>query len=200
MVKAICFDLDGVYFTESSFKNFAQDMSVNSDYDTAVQILKKSPEMASFKKGEMTEIEYWDFARKELKLDYSNEQIFELLRSSYEVNERVVEVVNKVRAMGYKTCICSNNFETRIREVDSKFDFLKNFDVKVFSYLVGSTKPSEEIFKYLVGAASVDPSELVYSDDSSEAVDTAKKIGINALYYEDFDGFIKYLNDLGVKI
>lgn len=200
MVKAICFDLDGVYFTEDSFKRFAQAMSVNTDYDTAVQILKKSTEMASFKKGEMSEEAYWDFARRELKLDYSNEKIFELLRGSYEVNERVVEVVKKVRELGYKTCICSNNFETRIREIDSKFDFLKNFDVKVFSYLVGCIKPSEEIFKYLVGAASVDPSEIVYSDDSSEAVETARKIGINALHYEDFDGFIKYLNELGVNI
>ncbi|WKZ30949.1 MAG: hypothetical protein QY318_03840 [Candidatus Dojkabacteria bacterium] len=41
MIKAICFDLDGVYFTPDSFKRFVEAMSVNSTIERAEFVLNE---------------------------------------------------------------------------------------------------------------------------------------------------------------
>ena len=149
MIKAVTFDLDGVYFTPQSFKNFRANLAMNvTDEDKANWVLYKSPEMFNFKMGKMDEDDYWNFARRELGIETSNDEIFKLLRDSYEVNPEVRDYISEVRARGLKTCICSNNFVTRIRELDTKFNFLKDFDIKVFSYKVGVMKPEKGILKH----------------------------------------------------
>ncbi len=122
------------------------------------------------------------------------------MKSSYEINDGVRDYVIKVRNAGYKTYICSNNFETRIRELDNKFDFLSLFDVHVFSYEVGYMKPAKEIFETLVKKSGVRPEEIVYSDDDETKMQGAKELGINTFLYTDFDSFVKHLEVLGVKV
>ena len=187
-MKAVTFDLDGVYFTPQSFKNFKANLpkKVMDEYKLN-WVLYKSPEMLNFKMGKMEENEYWDFVRKELGVELNNSEIFKLLRDSYEVNPEVKEYVNEVKAKGLKTCICSNNFVTRIRELNSKFDFLKDFDVKVLSYEVGIMKPEKGIFEVLIKQSGVKPEEIVYADDDESKLQGAIDLGINAFVYEGFE-------------
>jgi len=88
-------------------------------------VLYKSEKMLSFKRGEITENEYWDFVRKELNINLSNNELFNILRDSYETNGKIVDIVRLLKKKGYKTCICSNNFETRIRELNKSLIFSK---------------------------------------------------------------------------
>ena|SRR3989344_1042406 len=197
MMKAVTFDLDGVYFTPQSFKNFKANLpkKVMDEYKLN-WVLYKSPEMLNFKMGKMEENEYWDFVRKELGVELNNSEIFKLLRDSYEVNPEVKEYVNEVKAKGLKTCICSNNFVTRIRELNSKFDFLKDFDVKVLSYEVGIMKPEKGIFEVLIKQSGVKPEEIVYADDDESKLQGAIDLGINAFVYEGFEKFKEKVNTL----
>mgnify|MGYP001559716675 CR=1 FL=1 len=197
MIKAVTFDLDGVYFTPQSFKNFKANLPKKVTNEEKVNwVLYKSPEMLNFKMGKMTEEDYWNFVRKELRIEASNGEIFELLRNSYEVNQEVKDYVREVKAKGLKTCICSNNFVTRIRELDEKFDFLKDFDVKVFSYEVRIMKPDKGIFEALIKQAGVKPEEILYADDDVSKLKGAIDLGINAFVYEGFEKFKKEVNTL----
>mgnify|MGYP001604270730 FL=1 len=188
MVKAITFDLDGVYFTAESFSRFVNKFP---DPGKAMQTLKKSQEMANFKLGKTTENDYWDYVRKELGAPYSNEEIFSMLRDSYETNPLVREFLLEIRSRGIKTCICTNNFVTRIRELDQKFDFLKDFDVKVISCEIGVAKPGTEIFEELVRQAGCEAGEIIYADDNEGSYKSALGVGIKAFLYTDFEDFKK---------
>lgn len=197
-IKAICFDLDGVYFTPESFQKFKRTISNGVDEEIVNNVLYKSNEMLSFKKGLITENEYWNFVRRELKIDLKNEQLFEILKDSYETNLQIVDLVRTVRKKGYKTCICSNNFETRIRELNKKFDFLKDFDVHIFSYKTGVMKPDKGIFEALIRESHVDANQIVYSDDSPEKLLGANELGIHTFVFETVDGFVNQLRDFNV--
>ncbi|HSX39743.1 MAG TPA: HAD family phosphatase, partial [Candidatus Saccharimonadales bacterium] len=200
-IKAICFDLDGVYFTPQSFQDFKKALpKEKNDEDTVNYVLYKSPEMLNFKLGKMEEEDYWKYATWALGINATYDQIYKLLRDSYQVNQEVVDYVQKVRAAGFKTCICSNNFVTRIRELNNKFGFLDLFDVQVFSYKVGYIKPDKRIFEELVSAAEVAPEEIVYSDDDEQKMDGAKELGINTFVYTNFEDFKKNLESLGVSV
>lgn len=199
MIKAICFDLDGVYFTAESFKRFKANLpKTETDEEKINFVLYKSDEMAKFKKGEISEEDFWDFARRELGIKVDNEEIFECLRDSYVVNPDVKKYVEEIREKGYMSCVCSNNFETRIRELNKKFDFLKDFDFAVFSYEEGVMKPDKKIFESLVAKSGVQANEIVYSDDESSRLQGAIELGIQAFVYENFKQFRKKLSEFGV--
>ena len=81
-------------------------------------------EMKSFKMGNMSEDEYRERAKWELELSCSHEEIYKILRESYEINEKVEQLAKTLKEKWYKIGVCSNNFPTRIRELNKKFNFL----------------------------------------------------------------------------
>lgn len=197
MIKAITFDLDGVYFTEDSFKNFKSNFPKNTtDQNLVDHVLAKSDEMMNFKRGILTETQYWDFVNQSFGQSLSLDVITNLLMDSYSVNQNVVDYVKKVRSEGIKTCICTNNFPTRINALNKKFNFLSDFDVQVFSYEVGSVKPDLKIFQTLIEISGVFPEEIFYADDKEANVEAAKSLGINAIVFTNFEDFVKSLTQL----
>ncbi|OGC48166.1 hypothetical protein A3A69_01235 [candidate division WWE3 bacterium RIFCSPLOWO2_01_FULL_37_15] len=201
MIKAICFDLDGVYFTSDSFKNFKKHLPKEvNDEEKISYVLAKSDEMIRFKRGEMSEEEYWEYATMELKIKTDLDGICDCLRESYDINHEVADYVTKVQKAGYKTCICSNNFITRVRELDNEWGFLDIFDIKVFSYEVGFMKPAREIYQVLITKTGANPNEIVYADDDENKMTGAKDLGINTFIYTNFNDFKNKLASLGVYI
>jgi len=200
MIKAICFDMDGVYFTKGSFLKFKAIIGKNSTEEKTDFVLYKSEQILNFKKGLITENEFWDYVRQELNITLTNEEISKALSDSYTIDQDVAEVVRKIKSLGYKTCICSNNFETRIRELNKKFNFLKDFDTHIFSYKVGATKPDRKIFEELVKQSGVNPDEIIFSDDSPEKLQGARDLGINVFVYENFPQFLGVLKTYNIKL
>ena len=96
-IKAVCFDLDGVYFTPESFQRFKKAISNGVDEDVVNHVLYKSNQMLSFKSGTISENEYWNFVRKELNINFTNEELFNTLQDSYETNTQIVDIVRLVR-------------------------------------------------------------------------------------------------------
>lgn len=185
MIKAICFDLDGVYFTEHGKKAFHKALvELCGDEEKVGHVLYRSPEMREFVTGKLSEDRLWSFARSYLNLNLSDKEFEDLWAKEYEIDKEVRNAVLKAKENGYLTCVCSNNNVVRIRALEERFNFLNDFDVKIFSYEVGFVKPSKEIFQALVNKTGVKPEELVYSDDKEERLDGAKELGINAFVYE----------------
>lgn len=201
MIKAITFDLDGVYFVKGkeSFIKALGDLGVSED--EAKRVFLKSDEMNElYKRGKMTDEEYWTWAAKEWGLDKSPEELVDLLMVGYEVDEGVVSIVKKVREQGYKTLVCSNNFPARIEGLNKRFGFLDNFDVVVLSYEVGATKPASIIFEELIEKSGVKADEIVYADDQEVKLQGAKDLGVHTFVFEDFNQFTDQLRGLGVEI
>ena len=201
MIRAVTFDLDGVYFTEASFQTFKRNLPKTITEQKIVNhVLFKSDQILQFKKGELSENQYWDYVRLSLGCTLTNPQIFQLLAASYEVDSDVVASVKKARSLGLKTCICTNNFPTRINSLNTKFNFLADFDIQVFSYEVGATKPDPKIFQALITQSGCLPQEIFYADDKEPNVLTAQSLGLNAVIYRDFPQFLVALSSLGVNL
>lgn len=200
MVKAICFDLDGVYFTKKGMELFQETLvrlgASREDVHTA---LYTSPEVMSVKKGEMQGRDFVAYINSFLHISLSKEEFMNYLSQGYEINSEINDYVLLLRKKGYKTCICSNNYELRVNALDEKFGFLKDFDYKVFSYQTGYLKPDVLMFQELVRTTRLRPQEIAYSDDNYEKLTGALALGINTFVYQDFEQFCDELKKLGVR-
>ena len=151
MIKAITFDLDGVYFVNGKSNFIANIVKLGVSESEAKRVFLESDEMNhQYKEGKMNDEEYWTWASKEWKLDKTPKELIDLLISGYEIDQNVVETVKKVRANGYKTLICTNNFPARINGLQERFKFLDDFDAKAVSYEIGSSKPDSKIYQRLI--------------------------------------------------
>jgi HAD superfamily hydrolase (TIGR01509 family) len=200
MIRAITFDLDGVYFINGK-TNFVKNLAILgvSEKDVSEVFFKSDKMNCEYKSGMISDKEYWSWALEEWGLNISVEAIIELLIDGYETNEQVVDVVKNVRRRGYKTLVCTNNFPARINGLEQKFGFLDKFDATAISYEIGETKPSVEIFEELINRSGVEASEIVFADDDESKLSGARALGIQTFIYTGFDSFLDSLRSLGVE-
>lgn len=201
MIKAICFDLDGVYFTKRGMEAFQEKLvSLGASKEDVFYALYKSNEMMALKKGDMQGRDFVAYFNSFLHLSLSKEEFMYYLADGYEVNIDIRAFILALRKKGYKTCVCSNNYELRVNALEEKFFFLKDFDYKIFSYQTKHMKPDVLMFQELVRATRLRPEEIAYSDDNYEKLTGALALGINTFVYQDFEQFKEELKKLGVRV
>lgn len=200
MIRAITFDLDGVYFVNGK-ENFVRNLvRLGVPEAEVARVYFDSDEMnGRYKAGTLSDAEYWSWALREWKLDRSVAEITALLIAGYEAKEPVRRFVRRVRAKGYRTLICSNNFPARIDGLQARFGFLQDFDAATLSYEIGATKPSVEIFRDLVTRSGVAAAEIVFADDNADKLAGARALGIRTFVYTGFAEFRATLARLGVE-
>lgn len=206
VIKAICFDLDGMVFEkihDKFVKNLALRLKKDEDYIRNILFVEAYNEgdYNSLRKGliKFNKYFYW-FKNKVNEENLTEDDYRNILHKDYRINKDIIKKIKKLKKLGYKTMICSNNYEFNISGLESKFDFLKYFDTKVFSYEVGFLKPDKRIFQELVKRSGVNPEEILYSDDCEEKLVGAKEIGIQTFVFRDFDQFMAELRNRGVNI
>lgn len=202
MIKAVTFDLDGVYFLNGK-ENFIKNLGIKYGIseDEGKRVFLKSDEMNKlYKTGQWSDEQFWKWAVSEWKINEGWQGIVDLLIEGYEVNDQVVEVVKKVRDNGYKTLICTSNFPARINGLNKRFGFLSNFDAWALSYEVGVNKPDKQLYQALVNKTGVEAKEITLADDYEPSVVAAKEVGISAFVYENFGQFCGELKKMGVEV
>lgn len=201
-IKAICFDLDGVYFTPRGKQSFLEALvnEFGGEAEKVSFMMTKSDAMRELVTGKSQPADFWQALRTATGIAAGDDELTVRWIRDYEIDDEVEAVVRKAREAGYKTCVCTNNNPIRLPALESRFDFMKDFDAVVSSYEVGYTKPSREIFEALLEKVEVEPSELVYADDNPDRLEGAKQLGITVFVYKSFSQFMDELRKLGVEL
>ncbi|HCC23643.1 TPA: hypothetical protein DF272_05740 [Candidatus Falkowbacteria bacterium] len=197
MIKVVVFDLDGVYFVNSheNFKRNLREIFGLTD-EQIVNVYFKSQQMKEYKLGKMDPDVFWSWAIAEWNIKTTKEAILKIMVAGYEINPQAQVLVEKLKDQGIKIALCTNNFPERIRVIDDKLDFLKHFDVQVFSFEEGAAKPDYRIYERLIEETGVKAEEIVYFDDSEEAVAAAGNLGIRAFNYTTFEEMRNKISEL----
>jgi HAD superfamily hydrolase (TIGR01509 family) len=201
MIRAICFDLDGVYFTEEWKRGFQKDLiTAVWDEGKVLDFLHKSSLMRDLFGGALSPEAFWYQWKRILGLTMSLKEFQALRVSHYYINPEVKELIGQLRNNGYKICTCTNNNAIRIEWLEKRFSFLQDFDVFVASYQVGVFKPDKKIFEELILKAGVAADKIVYTDDNPERLQWAIDLWINTHLYENIGGYLHYLSWLWVLV
>ncbi len=201
-IKAICFDLDGVYFTPRGKESFHQALTeeFGMPADVRDHLMYKSEQMAQLVRGQISNEDFWDHVRTIGQINATDAELTARWVRDYEIDLDVQRAVHHARAQGYKTCVCTNNNGIRLPALEEKFNFMSDFDFIASSHETGYCKPAPEMYAALLKGVGVAPGELVYADDNAARLAGAQELGIQTFVYEDFPQFLKELAARGVNV
>lgn len=115
-----------------------------------------------------------------------------------DVIEGSVEIVGELAAAGVPIYACSNWGADTFAMVEPDYAFLRWFDGMVISGREGVTKPDPRIFDILCRRYGFQPHEAVFVDDSPVNVESAQRLGFDALLFEDPEGLRRFLVERGL--
>jgi putative hydrolase of the HAD superfamily len=150
-------------------------------------------------RGELTWEELWSLVLTELG---QPDKVQDVMKISQEfntdsLNQNVLELAGKLRGLGYKTGLLSNNTHEKAALMRAK-GLDKHFDVFHISAETGFVKPEPQAFNHFAEALSVQMDELIFIDDSEKSLSTAEECGFMPILFESYDQLYNELTQLGV--
>jgi putative hydrolase of the HAD superfamily len=141
-----------------------------------------------YDKGEITHEEYWRRMARESGVKLSPEALTSLCRWDIEmwgqINQSMVRWSMALQATGYKTAVLSNAPLEFAKDFRERFEWLRDFDVSIFSAELSMAKPDAAIYRHCLQQLVVEPHEALFIDDNEHNVQAARTNGLAAIRFE----------------
>jgi len=195
MIKTILFDYAGVITPTKNNFLFATKNSKRFGLSPDELMQMTYENWGETALGKLKDSVFWDQIAGKLKI--SPEELMSLVIETFPVDKRMVELIRKTK-IDHTTVLFSNQIKSWLEKVIDDNKLRNIFNYLVNSYNVGFRKPDREIFLEALKVTNSKPEETLFVDDSLENVEAAKKMGINAIKFENFEQFLteykKYVN------
>jgi putative hydrolase of the HAD superfamily len=99
------------------------------------------------------------------------------------VNPEMLDFARKMKANGIRTAILSNMQQEMLKFMRTKFDWLGEFDVQMYSCEEGIVKPEAAIYLECCKRLGSDPANSLFLDDKQPNIDGAWNAGLQALLF-----------------
>lgn len=141
----------------------------------------------AFDEGKLNGQAYWQAIVGAAGLALGPAAIEELIhwdaRLWMSLNPLMLAWAKALRAGGIRTAILSNMGDTVLRAMEREFDWLRRFDVLVWSYKLGIAKPDPAIYRYTLEKLGTRPEETLFIDDRQVNVEAAAALGMKAMVF-----------------
>lgn len=198
MIKAVIFDLNGVFLQSEHLSDRMQERyGVSSEaFVTALKEVMKEAR----KPGVGDSFLLWKPHLEKLGLKLTKEEFFNFWFSGEKIVPELLEYARELRKSGVKVVILSNNFRERTNYYRQRFpELFSDLDGAYFSWETGYVKPDPEAYKHLMKEQDLMPGQCVYFDDSDENIAVTKELGIESFKYEGLNTTKEHLEGLGVS-
>ncbi|MGC2110764.1 MAG: HAD family phosphatase [Candidatus Korobacteraceae bacterium] len=102
-------------------------------------------------------------------------------------NPEALELAREIRAAGTRTAILSNIPHDLLRDVRTRFDWLDEFEVQIWSCEHGVIKPDPAIYRICLDALGCEAKRTLFFDDRPNNVEGAKTAGMEAHLFESVE-------------
>ncbi|MGI6071099.1 MAG: HAD family hydrolase [Blautia sp.] len=159
-----------------------------------------SPEWNERDRGTKTDEEYFQTFLKHVP-QYEKElhQVMENENQSLHIYDYSKTWVKYLQSKGYHTYLLSNISSHMLEGFYQILDFIPSMDGTIFSCEVHQVKPEPEIYQTLINTYGLDPRECLFMDDRAENVEAAKRAGMEAFVFTDFQSAAQKLESYGIK-
>ena len=157
-----------------------------------------------YDEGKLTGLTFWQKVNDVAGLSLSAVEIDKLndwdARMWTIENPAMLKWQQQVSERGLRTAILSNmgdNIHNRMMKV---FNWLPRFDVLVWSYLLGTAKPDEAIYRHALRELNLRPEEVLFLDDKAPNIDAARALGMHCHQFTTVESLRKDLVAQGLDM
>ncbi|MDT8069668.1 MAG: HAD family phosphatase [Terriglobia bacterium] len=156
----------------------------------------------AYDRKEISASEYWERVSGE---EVAGDRLAEIIALDdaqwTEVNPEMLRRALRLKDADIKIAILSNMQIDMLRAMRSKFDWLDEFHVQMYSCEVGLVKPDREVYQECLLRLDVQPKETLFLDDKQKNTAGAEAVGIRTLLFDgEVAAFDRKLRDLGVEV
>ncbi|MGD0329980.1 MAG: NIF family HAD-type phosphatase [Nitrososphaeria archaeon] len=196
-IKAIIFDLGGVYFADGTAKAVRR-------FEEILHVPKSKLEKifgghslgGDYRLGKIDEKKFWEAAKGELHTDNKTiGYLNEIWNSSYTRNWGMKTLIRKLRKC-YKVAVLSDNTKERVEYLNRKYNLDKEFDCYVYSFEHGMLKPNKRLLKILFQKLNVKDDEVIIVDNSTVNVEFFRKFGVQTILFKSVGQVKRELSNL----
>jgi len=84
----------------------------------------------------------------------------------------------------YCLALLSNTDPIHVAELEKRFDFFRFFKHRIYSCVVGASKPSPLIFRAALQACKTTADNAIYIDDIPAYVEAARQLGMTGIVFQ----------------
>jgi glucose-1-phosphatase len=100
----------------------------------------------------------------------------------------------------YCLAVLSNTDPIHVAELERRFDFFRFFKHRIYSCVVGASKPSPLIFRAALQACRTTADNAIYIDDIPSYVEAARQLGMTGIVFQSPDQLIADLGQFGTTL
>ena len=100
----------------------------------------------------------------------------------------------------YQLALLSNTDPIHVAYMESRYDFFPYFPARVYSCVVGASKPNPIIYQEALRACRARAEEAVYVDDIEGYVEAARRLGMMGVHFRSADQLRADLQHLGLDV
>lgn len=197
-IKAVLFDIDGVILEKNPFsKRLSKEF--NLPMEKISPFFQQEFKLCSVGKADLKEE-----IRKYLAAWNWQKSVDDILAFWFDgegaIDERIIKTVGDLRKKGIKCYLVSDQEKYRAEFLLNKLGLDKFFDGRFISCQVGFSKSDDEFFQNVIENISpVAPQKIMFWDDDEKNLEPARKLGIDARFYKNFDEFEKKINIISIE-
>ena len=184
MIKVFLLDADGVTLKKQGY--FSEIYS--KEYGVAVE------KIMPFFKNEFRNCQLGKSDLKEVLPKYLAEWGWEKsvedflgywFNSNTMADEEVINKIQSIRAGGIICYLATDQDKYRAEYIKNNLHYKDKFDGFFFSCELGYSKVTPDFFKAVVSKLGLVPADIFFLDDEDENIESAKKVGIQAKFYNN---------------
>jgi len=184
MINAVIFDLNGVFLQGKKLTERIEE-EFHIPIEESLVVLKESLNNARLNPN-IHIFDYWKPLFEKYNMSITEEEFLNFWFGGEYLVPELVELSKELRENDIKVYIFSNNFKERTEYYRKNFkEIFDNVDGSFFSWETGFVKSDIKAYENFLSITKLNPSEIIYFDDSQENVDLAKSLGIKGYIYED---------------
>ena len=190
MIKNVIFDV-GFVLVDFRWRKLMEDLGIAKDLqDIFEKNVFGSHWWGELDRGVMEEAEVLKMLREDNKEHLKEfDYVWANRDKIVEPFDYAVGMIEDLKAKGLKVYLLSNYPKElfTLHTECGRFPFIDKVDGKVVSGFVQLVKPDREIYEYLLKEYDLKAEECVFIDDRQENVEAAKEIGINGIWFWNYE-------------
>jgi putative hydrolase of the HAD superfamily len=185
-IEAVVFDFGGVLSLQPE-EHHLEDLLRLSGLDRPTFDREYRRQRPEYDRGAIDGREYWSRVL-DSRGGTAGEEVIRSLseqdRTSWtRINREVLRWARRLQEAGVRTGILSNMPRDILEWIRGHYRWIEDFEVGIFSCIVGINKPDPRIYSVCLNAFGLSPSRLLFLDDSVENVEGAGRAGFRAVLF-----------------